>query len=882
MLKSLRPTLRAEPLLERQDELAQLDAHFAKVVEASTGRFIFIGGEAGVGKTSVVRSFCARQSIRVLTGSCDALTTPHPFAPVLDVAAVTNGALRATLLGGARPYEVAAALLDELRFQHPTVLVLEDLHWADDATMDVIRLLARRVEAAPALVIATFRDDQLDRSHPLRVLIGELSTAPAVVRVNLMPLSPRAVAELAGPYDCDAAELYRRTGGNPFFVTEVLEAGGEFVPRTVQDAVLARVARLGPVARRFVETTAIFPAGIRIDLLEALDAEAEAVTSVDECLASGVLVALPGGVAFRHELARLTVEMSLSPARRVALHRAALAALRDPDQGPPDLSLLSHHAEAAGDTDAVLRFAPEAAASAAAVGSHREAAAHYARALRFSEQLPGERRAELLSVLSWESYLTGDFEAAIETRRAAIDVYRDLGDRLREGDALRAMSANLRCHGLVSEAAEAGVAAVEMLEELVPGPELALAYANRAMLALNVEDSAATRFWGGKALELSQNIGDRETLVHAMNSLGTAGYLLGDDKGRLALERSVELCKDWGFIEQVGRGYIHLAWASVRIHDYARAATYQREGIEYCIEHGLDAWRFEILGHQARRLLDQGQLKTATDATSTILTSVTTNAVARTMALAIVALLRARRGDPDARTALDEAWEIARPTGELQHLLPVATASAEIAWLEGGVGNARGVQAATEEALSLAQQRGAASAVSELAAWRRRCAIRDPRPSIAVGPYALELAGDPAAAAAAWLQLGCDYEAGVALCTGSTEADRRRALTIFHALDARPAAALAARLLRESGVRAVPRGPRPSTTRNGGRLTTREVEVLGLLGQAMRNRDIARRLHLSEKTVDHHVAAILAKLGVSSRAEAVTAAARFGIVASSE
>jgi len=94
------------------------------------------------------------------------------------------------------------ALLDELRFRHPTILVLEDLHWADDATMDVIRLLARRVEAAPALVIGTFRDDQLDRSHPLRVLIGELSTAPAVFRINLMTLSPSAVAELAGPYDC--------------------------------------------------------------------------------------------------------------------------------------------------------------------------------------------------------------------------------------------------------------------------------------------------------------------------------------------------------------------------------------------------------------------------------------------------------------------------------------------------------------------------------------------------------------------------------------------------------------------------------------------------------------------------------------------------------
>jgi DNA-binding CsgD family transcriptional regulator/tetratricopeptide (TPR) repeat protein len=858
-------------LLERAESLAALEHHLAAVAMSSAGRLVFIGGEAGVGKTSLVRYFCANQPVRILSGACDALATPHPLGPLLHIAHTTAGDLEAMIARGGRPHEVAAAFLDQLRAGPPCIVILEDLHWADDATLDVIRLLARKVESAPVLMVGTYRDDQVDRSHPLRVLIGDLATSPAVARLSLGPLSAAAVADLASPYDLDAAELYRNTGGNPFFVTEVLATGGDTLPATVQDAVLARVARLGPVAQRLVEMVAIIPTGVDISVLEAMDDDA--VAGVEECLAAGVLAAIPGGVAFRHELARLAVEISLSPPRRLSLHRAALMALSETRRGPIDPTSLSHHAEAAGDIDAVLCFAPQAAAVAAQARAHREAAAQYARALRFGWALTDEQRAELLSLRSWECFLIGNYADAIQSRREALETYRSLGDRLHEGDALRAMSSNLRCHGLVAEATEAGLAAVAVLEQLGPGPELAMAYANRAMLSLNVEDTAATLEWGRKAQELAERIDDRETLVHAMNSIGTAGYLIGDDDGRRALERSLHLCKEWGFVEQAGRAYIHLAWASVRVHDYGRAETYQRDGVEYCLERGLDAWRFEILAHQARRLLDQGRWDEATEATSTILRSGTGNAVARTMVLCIIAVLRARRGDPDYHGPLAEAQAIAAPTGELQHLLPAATASAEIAWLEGGENADDVTRATTDRAMELAMRYRAIPALSELTAWRRRCGVHDAKASESVDPYALELTGDTVGAAAAWTELGCQYEAAITLCMGGPAENQRRALAIFQALDARPAAAIAARLLREGGARGVPRGPRPSTKQNAGGLTAREVEVLGLLREEMSNRQIAGRLHLSEKTVDHHVAAILAKLGVSNRRQAARAAA---------
>jgi DNA-binding CsgD family transcriptional regulator len=860
-------------LLEREQQLAALERHLAAVTTSQVGRFVFVGGEAGVGKSSLVRRFCSEWAVRVLSGACDALATPHPLGPFLDIAAL-SGSMNDLIAGGALPYEVAASLLEELRAGSPSILVLEDLHWADDATLDVVRLLARRVETVPVLVVGTYRDDQVDRTHRLRILIGELATWPGVARLSLTPLSARAVAELAAPHGVDATELYRNTGGNPFFVSEVLAAGGSRLPQTVQDAVLARAARLAPAARRVVEAVAIVPAGTDFGLLEAL--EPRAMDSVEECLASGVLTSTATGVAFRHELARIAVEISLPPNRRIALHRAALAALSVPARGPADSARLAHHAEAAADPEAVLRFAPAAAASAARVGAHREAAAQYGRALRFGQNLAPERRAELLSQRSTECHLIGDYREAIETRKAAVEVYRLLGERLREGDALRAMSANLRCFGLVPEAAEAGRAALEVLEQVDPGPELALAYANSAMLALNVEDAVATRTWGAKAYELAEQIDDRASFAHAMNSIGTVGYLLGDEDGRLALERSLDLCKRWSLREQAGRAYIHLAWASVRRRDYVRAAAYCQDGIDYCLEHGLDAWRFEILGHQARRLLDQGTWEEATEATATILGSPNTNAVARVLALTVLALLRSRRGDPDHDSPMQEARAIAAPTGELQLLLPVATATAEIAWLGGDLAAIAAADSATGEVLHMAERHGATSAISEVAAWRRRCGLQAPGPAGDLGPYERELAGDPAAAAAVWLDLDCEYDAAIALCAGDSE-QHRQALEIFQRLEARPAAAIAARLLREEGVRGVPRGPRPSTKRNPAGLTNRELEVLGLIGQELRNREIARRLHVAEKTVDHHVGAILAKLGVSSRGQAASTAARLGI-----
>ena len=240
----------------------------------------------------------------------------------------------------------------------------------------------------------------------------------------------------------------------------------------------------------------------------------------------------------------------------------------------------------------------------------------------------------------------------------------------------------------------------------------------------------------------------------------------------------------------------------------------------------------------------------------------------------MLGLVRARRGDPEVWPVLDEALALAKGTGEPERLAPVAAARAEAAWLEG---RPEAVRGETDLAFDLALERHVPRFVGELAAWRLRAGVADPVAAEISGPHALELAGDWSAAAERWLELGCRYEAALALAETGDEESLRAALDQLQELEAGPAATIVSRRLREHGARGVPRGPRPATRSNPAGLTSREVEVVGLVAEGLRNSEIAGRLVLSERTVDHHVSSILRKLGVHTRVEAAAAARRLGI-----
>jgi DNA-binding CsgD family transcriptional regulator/tetratricopeptide (TPR) repeat protein len=855
-------------LLERTAELSTLADGLEAVARSGRGQVVLVGGEAGVGKTALVRRFRDehRRSARVLWGACDPLFTPSPLGPLRVVAEETGGELDEVLARGVMPHAVVTALARELRARAPTVFVLEDAHWADEATLDVLRLLARRVETVPALVVATYRDDELDRAHPFRVLIGELATSRTVGRMRLLRLSPAAVAQLAQPHGVDAEELYRKTAGNPFFVVEALATGAEGIPDTVRDAVLARAARLSPAAGEVLEAVAVVPPRAELWLLEAL--AGAAADPLDECLASGMLVGEAAGVAFRHELARLAVEESVSPHRKVGLHRRALAALAHPPGAAGlDLARLAHHAEAAGDVDAVLRFAPAAAARAASLGAYREAAAQCARALRFADRLPLDRRADLLERRSYACYLTDQNDAAVEAIEDALGCRRRLGQRLEEGDSLRWLSQILWCPGRTADSERAARAAVTLLEAEPPGRPLAMAYANLARTCAAAARPEEAARWAGRALELAERLDDTEITVDALATVGTCE---SEEEGRRKLERSLELAARDGLAEHVGRAYVLLAATALGNRRYGLTARYVQAGIDYCSDQGLERDRLYLLAYRARLELDQGRWGAAGDSAAVVVGIPCSSISPRIEALAVLGLIRARRGDPGQWAPLDEAWALAEPTRELSRLDTAAAARAEAAWLEG---DREAVAEATEGALRLARERNWGLRAAELAVWRRRAGLAHELPAGDAEPYALQLAGEWAEAAERWRQLGCPYETALALADSDEEEPLRRALEALTRLGARPAADRVAQRLRELGVRRLPRRPRRATAANPAGLTARQLEVLALLGADLRNADIAARLHIAEKTVDHHVSAILAKLGVRSRREAARLAA---------
>jgi DNA-binding CsgD family transcriptional regulator/tetratricopeptide (TPR) repeat protein len=859
-------------LLERSAQLEAMDERFAAVRAHGRGRLVLVAGEAGIGKTALVRSFCdGLSSTRVLSGACDALYTARPLGPFVDIADEAGGELAALVGTGVTPGVLVAALARELRGSRPAIVVLEDLHWADEATLDVLRLLARRIESLPALVLATYRDDELDRAHPLRITLGDLPRR-AADRVVLAPLSPAAVAELAGPTTVDTGELHRRTAGNPFFVTEVLAADDGGIPTTVRDAVLARIARLDARARALLDAVAIVPPRAELWLLEAL-AEGD-LGALDACLASGVLRAERDAVAFRHEIARAAVEEALPPHSRVQLHRRALAALSTARTVDP--ARLAHHAEAASDEEAVLRHAPMAGERAAALGSHREAAAQFARALRFARDLPHAHRAELFERRSYECYLTDRIADAIGARRRALDEHRAAGNRPGEGDAHRWLS-RLAWFAGDNEAAEREAQlAVALLEPLEPGPELAMAYSNLAQLRMLASEHGEAARWGTRAIALAERLGETEILVHALNNVGTAAVLDGSPDGRTLLERSLDLAIAAGLEEHVARAYTNLGTVAIELHDYALAERHLETGLAYCSERDLDAWLLYMSGWKARSELDQGRWDAAAATATFVLEHPDAATPSRVEPLVVLGLLRARRGDPDPWSLLAEALELAEGIGELQRLAPVAAARAEALWLAGEPDE---IAAETAVALALALTHNAPWAAGELYVWRRRAGLVERVPLDAVAePYRLELDGACAAAGEQWRALGCPYEAALALAHAEPQEVQRRALAELQRLGARPAAARVARALREGGARDLRHGPRASTRQNPAGLTVRELEVLALVAEGLRNAQIAERLFLSEKTVAHHVSAILRKLAVGTRSQAAAEAARRGIV----
>ena len=865
----------AGALLERDRELSVLHAQLHEAISGQ-GCIALISGEAGIGKTTLVERFLAQAQERHepsylnLWAGCEALFTPRPLGPLYDIAQQTTSPLRALLDGETKRSTLFAALLDVLA-QGPTILVIEDIHWADEATLDLIKYLARRIHRLPALLILTYREDELIWDHPLRLVLGDLPVRD-VTRLRLLPLSEGAVAMLAQQVHRPPGHLYAITGGNPFFLVEALAYDAPGAPASVSDAVLARIAHRSPSARRLLELVSVVPNQIERWLIEALNVGDKA--ALDECLAARMLRLEGDTIAFRHELARQAVEGALSTARRQELHAEILRALLEHGVEQTLLARLVHHAVEAQDTALALRFSPAAARQAAAQGAHREAMAHFQTALRYADHLRLEQRAELLDEASYESYLTEHMEEAVALCRAALTLWRALDRTERIGHDLRLLATYHFVVGKHADFARLALEAVAALETLPAGHELAMACAVLANVHMNDTDATATEMWGHRAIELAEQLHDVEPVSDALNSMGCSACGRGDDEGLDKLERSLELALEYGLEKNVARAYANLAECLLLTHNYAQAVTFLEDGVAYCIEHDLYIGLRTLQGHRARARMDWGDWAEAEEDASAILSVPWVSVANRIPALIVLGQLQARRGDASAEMMLNQARDQALATGDIQYIAPMAAARAEWRWLQGDhTGCMFEAEVGLQETphLRLPRYDGA------LAVWLWRSGAPSQALAHSFPPYALQIAGDWRAAAEAWERIGCPYEQALALLAGE-EGAQRSALAIFERLGALPAAEIARQRLHERGARRLPRGPHPRTRANPHGLTTRELQVLPLLAAGLRNVEIAERLSTSPRTIEHHVSSVLAKLDVRSRAEAVRCAYELALI----
>lgn len=842
-------------LLERDAAMAAMEAALAEA-DAGAGRVVLITGEAGIGKTALVAQVAAtRDDRRFLWGVCDPLLTPRAFGPIHDIAREAGAELPA-----ARE-DVFAALLDELSGRPPTVMVVEDLHWADAASLDAVAVVGRRIGRMTGTLVLTYRSDEIDLRPEVAAVLGALPP-DAVRRIQLAPLSSGAVEQLARAAGRSPARLHAATGGNPFFVNEVLGSMEPGVPASVRDVVALRLSRLSDPARALVELVSVVPTRTELWLVrEALGHDPQAL---EESIAAGLLTATDDAVAFRHDLARAAVAGTLSAPHRRELEALVLAALGTRDD--IDAARLAHHARAARDAEAILRHAHEAALAASAVGAHREALEHAEAALAATTEL-GRDRAALLDLVSTEAYLCGQLEKALAARRGALALHEAAGRQAETGDSLRWLSRLLWWTGRGAEAEAAGRRAIEVLEPLGRTARLGMAYSSLSQLHLVAWRHPESVAFGTKAIEIATEVGDEEIISHALTNVGSSSLWTADlETARTQLLEAAERGIAGGYHEHAARALLNLTCTGLEPGDPDEEDLIER-ALTYAREHQLGGYETYLIGLRARCRFHHGEWALAVADAREALSRPDAATISPCPALLALGQIQARQGDEEAPATLDDALRRARETGELQRLFPSFVGRLEYMWLSG---EPLPLEEA-HEVYELLLERGEPWSIGRLSFRLWRLGEIDTIAKRAAEPFQLVAQGDWNGAAAIWEAKRRPYDAAEARSMADDDDTLLEALAAFDRLGAVVSAAHVRRRLRERGVRA-PRGPRPATRELPHGLTPRQHEVLGLIATGATNAEIAEQLVVSPKTVDHHVSAVLSKLGVASRREAAAAA----------
>jgi DNA-binding CsgD family transcriptional regulator len=852
-------------LLERDKELQLLSDQLAGV--ASTGgKVVLLRGEAGIGKSSLVREFLGTRAnqAHIHLGSCDDLLTPRALGPFWDIAR-EEPSLAESLRAGDRA-GVLEATLDLLsRSLRPTILVIEDTHWADEATLDAIKYLGRRIAGTNGILLVTYRDGEVDYDHPLRGVMGDLPPE-WVTRIQLTGLSYEAVSAIVLRAGLDPNKVLAATHGNPFLVTEMSSTRGDDVPFSVQDSVMARARRLSQDAFDLLKMLSVIPERITHSEIAGIAGAVE--SGLAECEQRGLLDIGGEFVSFHHELMRRAVEASLTTVERVATNRLVLEGL----PADTDPARLVHHAHAANDIDTLLDVAPKAARSAAAVGSHREAVEHFRLVASYRARLGPDELGPFLDDWTLEEFLVDNNAKAIELNEQALIHYRESGDRRGESRALAQAAHLFEVAGARRSAEERAQQAVEVLGEEPQGSDLARALEANAFLQMMAGDVAGTLALVDQTLEAAGIAADERVIVRSLNHRGIVANIANYPDGVAALEESRERSAAAGQWYEEVRALVNLTWSAAEFRDLAPASDYARKAVAAATRHEIPTLERYAAALLARVLDHQGEWSAAEDLARDQLDG---GVLTQMVALPVIGSIEARTGRAAADATLNRAWELSFAADEFQRLAPAATAVVEHAWISGTAEfPAEDVRRVVEIGLG----KGFSWSPGSIAFWLWKLGGLEDIPDGIAEPYRLVIEGDPMGAAAMWAVVGCPYERAIALTHGD-EAAQLESLDVLEGLGASAVAAKVRMDLRAEGV-TVPRGKGRATRANAAGLTSRQAEVLSLLAEGLSNPGIADRLFLSPRTVENHVAAVISKLDVSTRDEAVAVAKSQGLLAS--
>ena len=864
-------------LLERAEELEVLGA---ALVAARDGRgsVVLVAGEAGIGKSSLIRSFVAGigQEIRLLFGACDDLTTPRTLGAVRDAFAGRSPRVEQILADGARDDLLVGVLAELTDPARPTVLVVEDIHWADDATLDVLRYVSRRIDGCPAMLVVSYRDDEIGRDHPAQRLLGGLGGMPAH-RVVVPRLTRAAVATLAGGNVATSAALYKLTSGNAFYVTEVVATGDVAdgpvgtVPLTVVDAVLARVDQLPPTVRTALDQLAVVPSQADLPLARALVGE---LTVLADAERRGVLEVRADAVAFRHELARRAVEDSLPVSERMRLHARVLEVLVARDE--PDLPRVVHHAVAAGDQTRVIELAPRAAARAAQAGSPAQEITYHRLLLEREHLLGAAEIAGVHQQLAAALWMVDEPAESMEHGLAAVRIREELGDVAALGEALFLLGPSQWVLTHTDDSLAGMARAVELLSSVPESPARTLALLWQAV-ALSMSGRRDDLAVAERAAASARRTGVPELLAFSTLCLGRARLLHGEPDEGLELMRAGLTAA-----RAAGAHAIALMAYGSTVMDLFTLARYEEcrrrldEAILYANE--CEVWFFvtswQAYAHRLQAL--HGEVDEAILGLREIVgASSDGEKGSLRYALAPLARLLARRGADDAPAMLARARDFAHRADCYQEWFTTGLAEIETAWLTDRTADADDAVTRLEE---LTTPRGRETERGELIRWKRRLGLPHDVPPGCPPVFAAGIRGDWHDAAAGWEAIGAPYEQALELLDSGQADPTLRALQILDGLGAAPAAQLARRRLRALGVTQIPRGPRPANRANPAGLTDRQLDVARLLARGLSNAEIASHLVISLKTTDHHVSAVLAKLGVTNRRAVMVRGVDLGLV----